>query len=33
MDDDHVQMRFAQHVVIIDAALHLLTVKKVTKKR
>lgn len=33
MDGDHVQMRFAQHVVIIDAALHLLTVKKVTKKR
>lgn len=33
MDDDHVQMSFAQHVVIIDAALHLLTLKKVTKKR
>lgn len=33
MDDDHVQMRFSQHAVIIDAAPHLLTVKKVTKKR
>lgn len=33
IDDDRVQMRFAQRVVIIDAAFYLLTLEKATEKR
>lgn len=32
IDDDRVQMRFAQHVVIIAGAPHLLTVEKAAEK-